>query len=158
MVTEINLRPARPSDLFTNQLMLIPNKVYFEYSKIRNCMDGPFIIPETHCGIKYYRTAFFNKLFKNNQSIYLPHYKVDDCNINILIKLKPAAAADMKISKTEMKINYTFFLKEKNQFLGPFLLTKESNPAEIKIYLDNQQLYIIDSPFKQDLFQLKKVS
>lgn len=159
MVTEIYLRPARPSDFFTNQLVLIPNRVYFEYSTIRNCFDGPFAIPETNVKIKYYRTEFYHKLFQNKQSIYLPNYNSDYCQQILQVKLKLAKPDDIKISKSTMKINYTFFLLEKNQFLGPYTLMDSMSPIDINNYLDDEKMYIIDShSCQKEIQQIKSAS
>jgi hypothetical protein len=157
MVFEINLRPAQPSDFFTNGFALIPNRLYFQYSGFRNNIEGPFVINVFSVNDNYYRKLFYDTLFKKNQSIFLPHYEDCDCKLNVSMRI--AKAEDMKISKTEMKINYPFYLIDKETFLGPFILTKSNNPMEIKEYLDQEKIWIIDSSFNQnEILQLNKIA
>lgn len=154
MATEIILRPACPSDMFKQSLKLIPNKLYFEFSF--NCMElhGPFTTspyPSDDENVEFYEKLFFNK-----QCVWIPDYDKRSSITTLEVKMRLANADDLKVSSWEKRVNYTYFLYEKNKFLGPFTLMEGTNPADIKKYLDEERIFVIDSAFKQVEFRNNK--
>lgn len=150
MVTEIILKLACPSDIFTNGLIPISNKVYFEYSYLKSEFQGPYYIPvyPSDNEIKNFTEA----VFFSAQQYYVPtHEEAEGC-IKKMVKMRLATPEDFKISNSGLRENYSYYLTDKGIFFGPFTIMKKSNPLDLKNYLDNNRAYVIDYPSAQRLF------
>lgn len=172
MVIEINLRKAQPSDFFTNRLELLSNKVYFEYSYLTNEMQGPFLSPMIAKDVVGFSAAdqkrakdnqiitqeWIDKLMNSKQSVYVPQYEEVSPLLTHNVKMRLAKPEDLKISNSEKRVNFSYYLVEKGKFVGPFTLMYGTNPEDIKSYLDNEIIYVIDSWRAQQLFINKKAS
>jgi|GEM_PF-2867336 len=157
METEIYLKPASPSDIFSDDLKIKTNKIYFEYSYISNQLEGPYCISSNPS-----QTAvdeFYDKLFLCRQSIYVPHFEEYSNLLYHNVKLRLAKPDDLKESSKQKRVNFSYYLYEKNKFIGPFTIFESTNPDDIKKYLDEERIYVIDSPRNQrEYFTNKKVS
>ena len=154
METELFLKPASPSDFFTDDLRVKSNKVYFEYSYINNEFQGPYTTPIyiSQEGVN----EFYCKIFECKQNIFVPHHEEYSAALTLVAKVITAKPEDLKADNSTIKVNFSYFLYQKNKFIGPFTIMEDTNPMDIKKYLDEESIFILDNATKQREFLFNK--
>lgn len=154
METEIFLKPAAPSDIFSDDFRIKTNKVYFEYSYLTNQMQGPYCISINPSQFEI--DELYTKVFLCKQSIFIPHYEEYNSKLHHNVKIRVAKPDDLKESKNQKRINFSYYLYDKNKFIGPFTIVEESSADDIKKYLDDERIFVIDNAKNQREYQFNK--
>jgi hypothetical protein len=154
METELFLKPASPSDLFTDDLRVKSNKVYFEYSYVSHEFQGPYTTPIFISQEEV--NEFYSKIFECKQSVFLPCHEEYSAALTLVAKVITAKPEDLKVDNSTIKVNFSYFLYHKNKFIGPFTIMKETDPKDLKKYLDEERIFILDNATKQREFLCNK--
>lgn len=149
MNTNVLIRPALFKDIFSDDCELIPNKITFEYSLLKKELQGPYNIQDGYYDQEYFKTEYLRKVLWQTPVLFVLDFQENESTITIQIKLRKALPSDLKVSSSEMKLNYSYFIYENNKFLGPFTLIPTTPKNDIKYWLDNERIYIIDYADKQ---------
>lgn len=156
IINPLILKTAVIEDIFHND-QLIENKVFFEYSKIRNCYDGPYSICISQVNEKYWIYEFATKVF--SKMVFVPWYEGTSDSIEIQAAFRLATPDDIKESKSELKMNTSIFLKINDELNVPFSITSDTNVNDLKTHLDNKSMFVLDYASQQrQINKFKKAS
>lgn len=155
-INPVILKTAVIEDIFHND-QLIENKVFFEYSKMRNCYDGPYSICISQVNEKYWIEEFAAKVYA--KMVFVPWYEGTSDSIEIQAAFRLATPDDIKESKSELKINTSIFLRINDELNGPFIITADTNVNDLKTHLDNKSMFVLDYASEQrHINKFKKAS
>ncbi|WP_445458399.1 hypothetical protein [Flavobacterium sp. HNIBRBA15423] len=149
MDTQVIIRPAIYKDLFSDYCNLVPNKITFEFSFSKNEFQGPYCIQDGYYDQEYFEIEYLRKLLYPKKNLFVLDFKESQDSFKITVKLRLAKPDDLKASRTQLKYNFSYFIYDKNKMLGPFTIVQSLSANEIKYWLDNERVYVIDYADRQ---------
>jgi hypothetical protein len=143
----VNLRLATFEDLTTDGGILIDNKIYFERSIRTGRLEGPYYnMP----GDTWSRDVICHILYK---MIYVLHYEPVPDGISCTVNFKEAVPEDLK-DGASLKYNFSYYLLANGVLNGPFTITKASNVRDLKNYLDEKRIFVVEHKNLQEFREI----